>query len=383
VARPQIIGVICGDPFDRATWSGASHHLFSALQRRGVLAGVVDSRPPAAIDLAVKALSVWPRRRRWAERYEFGTLHRAALSWFGARRARELNVRADVLLQIGAYFDFVRFSRSPSPRIRCSYHDSNLELFRTLWTYFEDPEASHVQNELRNERRTLDALDLVMTMSEWLRQSFLRDFGQRPDKVVTVGTGANLTHLPRPPLDREAVPPRLLFVGLEWERKGGPQLLAAFRRLRADRSDVELFAVGQERPVGTAEPGVHWLGRIDRRTADGNAEFDRLQREATVFVLPSIYDPAPNAVLEAMTYALPCVATRVCAIPEIVEDGVSGLLVEPRDVDALYVALRALVADPARARAMGEIGRRTVLERFTWDAVADRMVGAIDARLAA
>ena len=383
MTEPQIVGVIGGDPFDRNTWSGASHHLFSALRRRGVLAGVVDGRPPATVDLALKAMSVRASGRRWAERYEFGTFHRAARSWFGARRARDVDPRPEALLQVGAYFDFVRFSRSPRPRLRCSYHDSNLELFRRLWTHFEDPDASHVWRELRSERRTLDSLDLVMTMSDWLRRSFMRDFGQPADKVVTVGSGVNLTDLPSPPPDRKPASARLLFVGLEWERKGGPQLLAAFERLRADRPDAALLVVGPEQPRGAVQPGVHWLGRIDRPTADGDASFDRLLREATLFVLPSIYDPMPNAVLEAMTYALPCVGTRVCGIPEMIEDRVSGRLVEPGDVDGLYAALRELVADPVRARAMGEAGRRTVLERFTWDAVAGRMVGAIEARLGA
>jgi starch synthase len=77
------------------------------------------------------------------------------------------------------------------------------------------------------------------------------------------------------------------------------------------------------------------------------------------------------------------VGTNVCGIPEMVAGGETGLLVEPGDVAALTEALRALAADPARARAMGRAGRERVAERFTWPAVTARMLAAIEPRLEA
>lgn len=380
----RTVGVIGGDPFHRRTWSGASHHLFSALQRAGALAGAVDATPPEAWDYAAKAAAVWPSKRRWRERYEFSPVRRAALSAAGGRRAKAVDPAPDALLQVGAYFDFTRVP-GLKPRLRCSFHDSNLARFSSEWTSIEDASAGHVRRERRAEQRVFDGLDLIMTMSEWLRQSFIEDFGQRPEKIVTVGSGANVTPVPAPgaAAARDWSAPRVLFVGLDWVRKGGPDVLAAFRRLRAERGDAELSIVGPPRPDAEPpdDPGVTWHGRIDRSTPEGDAEIARLQREATIYAMPSIYDPMPNVFLEAMTYELPCIASQAGSMPEMVADGETGLLVPPRDPDALLAAMRRLAEDPDAARRMGEAGRERVLSRFTWDGVAGRMVAAIEARL--
>ena len=108
----------------------------------------------------------------------------------------------------------------------------------------------------------------------------------------------------------------------------------------------------------------------------------------TVFVCPSIYEPLGIVNLEAMACETAVVATRVGGIPEVVEDGVTGLLVSidlrddgelgPSDparfASGFAAKVNELLADPARAQAMGEAGRRRAVERFSWRAVAEETV---------
>ena len=380
-ATPRIVGVIPGDPFDRVTWSGASHHLFTALDRKGALAGAVDARPHPALDYVAKVAAFSPRgMRRWKERYEYSHVTRAGLSVAGGRRARRVNSHPDALLQVGAWYDFARFP-GLKPSLRSSYHDANLALYAREWIFVEDVGARHIRRTMAAERRLFDRLDVIMAMSDWLRRSFIEDFDQDPGKVVTVGAGANIPRLPDVP-ERDWERPRLLFIGLEWERKGGPTLLAAFRGLRAERPDAELWIVGRERPAGTADDaGVTWMGRINRRTPGGDAEMARLHREATAYVMPSLFDPFPNVFLEAMAWGLPCVGADRCSMPEVIQDGVTGLIAPAGDADALAERLLTLAGEPERASRMGAAGRERFLEHFTWDRVADKMVGEISARL--
>jgi alpha-maltose-1-phosphate synthase len=229
------------------------------------------------------------------------------------------------------------------------------------------------------ERRVYDGLDLIMTMSDWLRDSFIDDFGQDPAKVVTVGAGANIPVLPDDP-ERTWSPPRLLFVGFNWELKGGPELLTAFRRLRERHPDAELWVVGPA--PREPEPGVTWVGRVDRRSPEGDERMTDLHRRATAFVMPSRYDAMPNAFLEAMAHRLPCVGANAGGgTPEIVADGRTGVLVPRRDPAALAEALARLADDPGRARAFGRAGYERLVDRFTWDRVADRMIAAIGERV--
>jgi starch synthase len=119
--------------------------------------------------------------------------------------------------------------------------------------------------------------------------------------------------------------------------------------------------------------GVHWIEEMLPR-----ADVVQLLSHANAFVCPSVYEPFGLINLEAMACGLPVVATAVGGIPEIVVDGETGHLVPVPDNpseaaalgQALAESLNRLLADPQEARRMGDAGRRRVLERFTWDAVA-------------
>jgi glycosyltransferase involved in cell wall biosynthesis len=374
---PQIVGVSPGEPFDRRTWSGASHHLFRALDDKHALAGVVSAAAPDSVDLAAKALAFWPERERWRERYELSPLLRAVTSRVASRRINRLAAGPAALLQIGAWYD-PGTRMHPPPLLRCSYHDANLPLVIREAAWPKDPTARHVRRVLDREQRLADRRDLIFTMSDWLRESFIEDFGQQPGKVVTVGAGANAPELPRAIPGRSYDSPRFLFVGFTFELKGGEELLHAFRTVRAELPAAELWIVGPE--PGDPAPGVRWWGKVDRRTPAGDAEMKRLHTDATAFVLPSRYDSFPNVFLEAMAYGLPCIGSNAGGIPEMVDHGHTGLIVPRRDADRLAGAMLELAADPARARAMGEAGFRRIHERFTWDRVADRMLDAIGER---
>src|SRR4051794_37530278 len=97
---------------------------------------------------------------------------------------------------------------------------------------------------------------------------------------------------------------------------------------------------------------------------------------ATAFARPPGYEPFGIVFLEAMAYGLACIASDRCAMPEIVEEGVTGYVVGAFATEALAARLLEL-AEPERARAFGEAGRRRFLERYTWDAVAARIVAAV------
>ncbi len=378
---PGILAVTQDEPFDPGTWSGSSSRLLAALSRRGALLGAVSARF-GAVHYLERAAAFSPNGELWRQRAHTSSsvlapLARSAMSRRAARRAAHVHPTPDALMQIGAWFDLSADSRL-RPRLRCSYQDANMGVYLRRPDLALDLTSKHLGRALDYERRLYDRLDLILTMSEWLRRSFVHDFGQDPDKVVAVGAGANIDGIPPAP-ERDFSTPRLLFVGKLFRLKGGPLLLAAFRLVRSERPDAELWIVGPTTNP-TNEPGVRFFGRIPKSTPAGAAELDRLFREATAYVMPSVYDAFPIVFLEAMAYRLPCVAAASAAMREQVEDGVTGF-VAPHDPEQIAERLLTLIDDPVRARAMGEAGYQRFVERYTWDEVAGRIVAAITARL--
>lgn len=194
-------------------------------------------------------------------------------------------------------------------------------------------------------------------------QSLERDYGVRPGIAQVVGAGANVypERVVRAD-DGETI----LFVGVDWTRKGGPVLARAFERIRRKRPRARLVVIGPRRRPPLPE-GAIWHGYLPTERME--AHFSR----ATVFALPTLREPFGIAFLDAMASGLPCVGTAVEAVPEIIEHERTGLLVPPADESALAAALERLLDDRERARQMGEEGRRLVETKATWAHVAARL----------
>ncbi len=202
--------------------------------------------------------------------------------------------------------------------------------------------------------------------SEFAAASVRDDYGVAADRVINVGSGSNV----RWPDAEDAGVRRgkvILFVGVDWERKGGPELVRAFRDVRAEVPDAELWIVGCRPAV--SEPGVVVRGRLSRE------ETAECYREADVFCLPSRMDPSASVLAEAAGFGLPVVATAVGGNVERVRDGVSGFLVGR---EGLAEKLRVLLEDVELRERMGAAGREMARREFTWAAVAGRIAARIE-----
>ncbi|MDP8988343.1 MAG: glycosyltransferase family 4 protein [Actinomycetota bacterium] len=203
------------------------------------------------------------------------------------------------------------------------------------------------------ERRVYEAASAVVAQSEWTAAQLER-YGVPRQRVRVIPFGVTVPALaPRPPLDDL---PRVTFIGKTMQGKGGWQLVRVFEA--ALREQCQLSLVTREH-VGP-RPGIEVLGDV----YPGDPRIAELLARTAVFALPTEIDKVPYAVLEAMAAGVPVVSTRVGAIPEMVEDGVSGILVEPGDEVGLARALRSLLTDEDRRRAMGAAARYRVCERF-------------------
>ncbi len=221
---------------------------------------------------------------------------------------------------------------------------------------------------LRMEKSLYRNARVSFVTSSFAGTSIIEDYGVPGDRVAVVNSGCN-TELPTsiPPRDRPSR--RIIFVGVEWERKGGPVLVEAFNAVRRRFPEASLDIVGCA-PF-PSRPGIVVHGRVDREAVP------RFLEQADIFCLASTAEPSAVALVEASAYALPVVATRVGGTPERVLDGVTGILVEPSDAEALAQALCHLMANSELAWEMGSRGHEFALHEFTWTAVADKITSRL------
>jgi starch synthase len=229
------------------------------------------------------------------------------------------------------------------------------------------------------ERHAVESADRVIAVSESMREDVRRHFAVDPARVAVVHNGIDPESYrrtrERSALDRLGVrEPYVLFVGRISEQKGLFHLVEAAREL-SPAVQVVLCAAAPDTPelearLGRAvagHPAIRWIPEML-----AVPDVVQLYSHAALFVCPSVYEPFGLINLEAMACETPVVASAVGGIVEVVEDGRTGVLVPPGRPDELARAMRSLLGDPARARAMGAAGRRRVEARFTWARVAER-----------
>jgi len=220
------------------------------------------------------------------------------------------------------------------------------------------------------ERALYDGATGVFTRSQNISRNLEEVYGQAPERIVCVGAGSN-AQLPDS-LDERAREGShdILFVGVDWERKGGPELVEAFVRIADERPEARLVIVGCE--PAALHPQVRVVGRCPVE------EVHRHYETAAIFCLPTRREPFGVVFVEALHYGLPIVATRIGAVPDMVEHGENGYLVEVGDVDALADHLAELLDDEALRHRMGERALRHGRENYSWQVVARRMIDTIE-----
>lgn len=207
---------------------------------------------------------------------------------------------------------------------------------------------------------------LLVPWSNWTKGSMVRDYGVPEEKIVVIPPGVNVEQWTPPPegtreasLRGEGRLPGILFVGGDFERKGGKLLLEWF--LAHGQGRCELHVVTRTPPALTeTPPGLHFYTNLKAN----DAELMQLYARSHLFVLPTLADCFGVALIEAMATGLPVVTTDVGGVPDIVDDGQQGFLMQPHDGVALAERMERLLTDASLRRAMGTRARAKVLTNF-------------------
>jgi glycosyltransferase involved in cell wall biosynthesis len=247
--------------------------------------------------------------------------------------------------------------------------------------YFVYTDHTHLSNlnypdfdrrELRSpewialERSIYESATVVFTRSTDVAADLVRYYNISPDKIECVYAGSNVdVKNAGEPNNSGYSNKRIIFVGVDWLRKGGAELQEAFRTVLKSHPDAHLTIAGSNTPVDL--PNCTVLGPVNA------SDLSRYYTEASVFCLPTKREPFGIAFVEAMMHRLPIVATAVGAVPDMVEHGVNGFLVEPGKAEPLAQALCTLLDSPQLCQQFGRRSYDKAVERYTWEGTGQRI----------
>lgn len=239
---------------------------------------------------------------------------------------------------------------------------------------FTDPAGFYLAEKIRH-------FQLLCAISEYGRSQLMRssDASQWAKfRVARLGVDPEL-YVPRP-FRSSPAPFEILFVGRLAPVKGPHILIAALDRLIRDGRSVRIRVVGDGQERAQLERSVTGRGLGAHVVFEGWQNADRVHwfyQQADIFALPSFAEGIPVVLMEAMAMEIPCVTTRITGIPELIRDGVDGLLVTPSSEEELAAAIGRLMDDPGLRERLGKSARRRILEEYDLRKNVEQLAGIL------
>lgn len=232
------------------------------------------------------------------------------------------------------------------------------------------------------EKYSLEHCDNFITVSNWMKKSLLDTYPNISTNITTVYNGIDPERYA--PNNNKLEPlkdiqdPIVLFTSRMTTVKGAHYLVKAMPKIIKENKEVHFVFSG-------AGDYSLWVRQMEKNGVDpsyytflGYLDYDdlpTLYAEASMYMLPTLYENFPFRMLEAMSCGTPVIGTDICAIPEAIEDGKNGLLIPTKNDAAIADAVLKLLEDESYTRKLGGNARRTVLEKFTWESIVKSIIG--------
>lgn len=354
--------VATADPLSIRTWSGTPFFMTKTLQTR--FPDLLPVRVPRPVGLQYL--------RRAARKLSGGRFdlfwNRTLASMDAGRLAGKLAAeKIDVAICIGNA-PISAFLAEKLPTIHVS--DATVPLMREYYAEFSRLPEMLGRSALRLDTASVLRSRACLYSTEWAARSAVRDYGADATRVHAIPWGANVA--PRIATPNESATPsdicNLVFIGVDWERKGGDIAIAAATRLTEAGHAVRLHIIGAARGSPPSSDTITNHGFISKGTPEGRSAFDQIMGQAAFLFVPTRQDCSPMVFPEANSYGVPVITTQTGGVPDVVHEGVNGHLL-PMDAppEAYADLIWQLWSERPAYERLRETSRRRFHEALNWD----------------
>ena len=348
--------------------SGTGFSMVKALERQG-----------AEVEVLGPLQSQWTKIGRYFDKVSrifgkgYNFYHSLRVSRdFGRQLAKRIRKeRHDVIFAPMASAE-IAFLATELPIVYLS--DMTYGLARSYYSFFSNLLSISDHEGTSIERRAVQNAAQIVVPSNWAESSFRDDYDYEQTRLNVVPFGANLAD---PPTREDALASRnldvcrLLFLGVDWERKGGPIVLGVLQSLLAAGINAELVVCGCKPPAGTPRTAIRVVPFLKKDNPSDASQLRELFLSSTFLILPSKADAAPIVFAEASAHGLPSLTRQTGGTATMVRDGFNGYCL-PADAPPEQYAERiiGLLRSPEQYRALCVSSRDEYESRLNWDAWA-------------
>lgn len=311
------------DPRDKKTWSGIGYFTLQQLKQYGEVEIFQYPLPKWLQEWHTTQKSI---NRRWFKKNTATEFLTSYAKYFSRKLTADLKKRPVDVLFVMASSQMIAYVKTDIPIIYMT--DATFQQLQGYYHAFNNLADYNIRRGIALDKKAFQNASHCMLSSQWCAQSTIKDYGIAENKISVVHMGANLDAIPeRAQIDFEPKPNRcnLLFLAVEWERKGGDIALEIFRRLKQQGVSVHLHIIGCVPPHQLSdEKNITNIPFLNKNKKEDFHRLHEILLQTDFLVLPTRAECAGIVYSEAAAYGIPSITTNTGGIGDCVQDGVTG-----------------------------------------------------------
>lgn len=354
------------DPLDKRSWSGTCYYSYQQLKRFGEVEVFQYKMPKLLQEWLTTQKSI---NRRWFKKNTAVEFLDAYARSFSRQLSRELKKRPVDVLFVSASSQLIAYVETDIPIIYMT--DATFQQLQGYYPNFSNLAAYNIKQGIALDKKAFQRTAHCLLASEWSKRSAVNDYGIDPAKISVAPCGANLDSIPivLNEFTEGSGKCRLLFLGVEWERKGGDIALKCYHTLKEKGLHPTLHIIGCVPPHDlSADESITIIPFLDKNKEEDFAQLHHLLLQTDFLVLPTRAECAGVVFSEASAYGIPSVTTDTGGVSSYVKNGINGFTFPPEAGGELYgLKIAAVLADTQQHQQLKLQCRKLYEEQLNWD----------------
>jgi glycosyltransferase involved in cell wall biosynthesis len=355
------------NPLDKRSWSGTAYYSYQQIKKNYEIEIFNYKWTWRVREWLTMQKSLNKRIFKKQTAVEF---LRSYAKYFSKQLQKDLKKRPVDILFVSASSQLIAYLETDIPIIYMT--DATFQQLQGYYPYFSNLPEYNIRQGIELDKKGFERSSHLMLASEWNKNSAIKDYGIDANKISVVPCGANMDLIPAK-TDLNLVPSgqcRLLFLAVEWNRKGGDITLETFRLLKQKGLNPHLYIIGCVPPHDlSVETAITVIPFLDKNNPE---EFKQLQKiffQTDFLLLPTRAECAGVVFSEASAYGIPSITTNTGGVSTYVQDGINGYALPFNAAANEYARkIEELVSHPSALQSLKLSGRKYYEEKLNWDA---------------